>query len=104
MVGRLYNYFPFEIGRFCRGHLRFSRMYPKWPPKGKKKHLFQHHFRSIIFGLHVNVFATEAFAKNFKFPPGSEVCLKGKNDVKITGGFMGYVDRWISCLLSLMSL
>ena len=46
-------------------------MYPKWPPEGEK------------------LFATEAFAKNLKFPPGSEVCLKGKNDVKITGGFYG---------------
>lgn len=33
-----------------------------------------------------------------KFPPGSEVCLKGKNDVKITGRvlWLEYVDRWIS--------
>ena len=41
-------------------------MYPKWPQKEKKQDLFQHHFRSIIFGLHVNVFATEAFAKNYQ--------------------------------------
>lgn len=57
------------------------------PRRRKKNTFFQHHFRSIIFGLHVNVFATEAFSKNFKFPPGSEVCLKDMMS-KSLGSFM----------------